>query len=65
MDKYVARWSANNSTYGSFTGNNLSKMRKDAREIAKGNTFAGGTGHWSVDLNDDEPQQEHIASGTI
>jgi hypothetical protein len=65
MDKYIAKWSANNSTYGTFTGNNLAKMRKEAREIAKGNTFAGSSGNWSIDLNDGEPQQEHIAEGRV
>lgn len=63
--KYTARWSANNnSTYGSFEGNNLKTMKKDAREIATGNTFAGSTGSWSIVRNDD-PNYMPVASGSV
>jgi hypothetical protein len=65
MDKYIAKWSANNSTYGSFTGNNLSEMRKVARRVAKGNTFSGSSGHWSIDLTDGEDYPEHLCSGAV
>jgi len=47
--KYSASWSANSgSTYGSFDGNNLRTIIRDAREIAKGNTFDGNHGTVTV-----------------
>lgn len=65
MDKYIARWSANNgSTYSSFTGNNLRTMRRDARAIASGNCFAGNTGSWSI-VRSDDPDYNVIASGSV
>lgn len=66
MEKYIAFWSVNGgSTYGDFTGNNIKTMRKEAREIAKGNTFAGDSGYWTIDINDGESHQYHIAEGKV
>lgn len=61
--KYIAVWEANNnSTVGSFTGNNKAEMRKDAREILKGNLFAGNNGSWTIY---DMSTQEELASGIV
>lgn len=52
--KYKATWSANNSTYGSISFNNLKQGRKDVREIVKGNTFIGSSCSyviWECDKN--------------
>jgi hypothetical protein len=65
MDKYLARWTANNSTYGKFTGNNIAKMSKEVRAITKGNTFAKNSGSWDIVPNDGEQHQYPIAYGTI
>jgi hypothetical protein len=63
--KYIVGWSANNSTFGEFFGSNLKTLKKEARAIVKGNTFAGNSGSWSIDYNDSQLREHPIASGGV
>lgn len=63
--KYVGGWSVNNgSTYNDgYYDNNLSRLCRDMRAIAKGNVPAGSNGRWAVYSTDDI--NEPIKSGRV
>ena len=65
--KYSGNWSANNgSTYGSLSSNNKAELKKDLREITKGNIFAGNTGDWNIyEITDGIRSDMPILSGKI
>ena len=67
MKKYTGSWSANNgSTYNDgYKSNNLKELKKSMREIAKGNTFQGNSGSWSVRYSDDTENGYPVASGSV
>ena len=65
--KYSGNWSANNgSIYGNRSGNNKAELKKDLREICKGNVFLGNTGNWNIyEVTDGKRSDMSILSGKI
>jgi len=66
--KYYGYWNANNNSYNRepYTSNNKRELAKDMRTIAKGNTFSGNCGEWSVyEGEPNEKNYEPILSGRV
>ncbi len=47
--KYIGGWSAGSSYNQGYEFTSLAEAKKTMRAIAKGNTFAGSSGGWTVD----------------